>query len=441
MPIYEFKARDAQGTPSEGTLYGANEQAVMHILQQRGWVVDSVGLVQGAVQPKQTPIQASIHKPSAPPILRAVSPLRSATSIAFDPGAPLDTAPPPHKTSAFAGSFAAVIPLGTLSHFFFQFANLLDAGLNPVETFDLLQERTKHRVLREVVLNLRRRAERAESLADGFAEFPGAFSPFMRAMVLAGERGGYLPRALEEVGRYIDDEIKLRNQIRIATFYPKILFFFAMCIVLFFNDIARSMTGNPVFRSPLLEVGFWIVAGPILLFLFLFFRYGLRMQPVKAAWDHFVMALPFFGSLARGFAMAKFGRAFGALYRSGIIAADAIRYAAASSGNAVIEKAVSRAEAPMRSGQGIAASLGVTGVLPGQVMQMIATGERTGRLDEMLHRMADYYEKESAVRAQQAGIFAGVLTLVVVVLLIASMILGAVGQIGSVYRGAASGLE
>lgn len=432
MPIFEYEALDPQGKAIRGTQFGQTAGAVEATLAARGFsvhVVRAAGVAPAGAQPP-------VHATSA--AVGATAPFPGAPPTQVPHGS---AAPAAWNASAVATSSVASIKLATLGHFFAQFSTLLDAGLGPVETFDLLLQRTRHPVLRDVVQNLKRRGERAESLAEGLEEYPGAFTPYMRAMALAGERGGYLPQSLAEVARIIDNELALRRQLRIVTFYPKALFAFAILIVLFINNFASSIIGRGVYNSFILEWSFWRIAGPVLLGIFVFFKFGLKTRGLKTMWDHFLSVIPFFGSLARGFALAKFGQTFAAMYRSGIIAADAVRYAAASSGNAVVENAVIRAEVPMRQGQGIAASLSATQVMPNEVIQMIATGERTGRLDEMLDRMSSYYEKESEVLAKQAAIFAGILALVIVVLIIASMLFGALGNLAGSYREVTSGIE
>ena len=404
MPLFNYQGLDASGKPTHGQVLSSSEDMAQHLLRQRGLQVQELRLA---------PDPSGVSASSGPAAATA-----SVAGAAAAPSSPAGTHPV---------NTVRLVPLHQLAMFFRQSASLLKAGITPFDAYTDLSRRLKHSLTREICAELAAAAHRNEPLQPVFERYPGAFSPFMRAIVAAGERGGFLPESFDQIASYLEAEIELRNKIRIATIYPKLLFAAAIAVMLFLNDISRMVTGKPVYSSPLLQFQTWLVLGPILLGLFVFFRYGTRLEAIKAAWDGIVLYIPWFGSMVRMMAMAKFGRAFGLLYRAGLLPAESMEYAADSCGNAAMRSYLRQSVEPLRKGAGIADTLIATRQFPDVLMQMVATGERTGELDKMLLNVADYFDREAEVRAKQTAVALGILMLLAVVVWIASQIVGVLG--------------
>ncbi|MBL8061024.1 MAG: type II secretion system F family protein [Chthonomonas sp.] len=400
MPIFEYEAVDAMGRPMKGTVSGADIGVAGQVLSQRGLKVQKL---QSAI----------INDPLAP------------------------TVPDLPKQDKFGSQIVhvgdGIVGLGHLAAFTRQLAVLLHAGINPFEAFANLLRQVNHPVLSWFCEEAREATQRGETLASVFNNRPKTFNPLYRSLVQAGERGGFLVQALNEIATYIEAEIALRNQYRMATIYPKFMAFVGLVVMLLANSIGRSMTGNDIFKNPVLEARFWLVAGPILIGIFLFLRYGTRNPEIRTQYERFLASLPWFGNTVRQFAMAKFGRAFGALHRSGMPPSECLELASQATGNMAIERAMWPAVENLRAGKGLTESLAATGVFDHTVLQMIHTGERTGEISQMLDKLAEYYDQEASVRSKQTAVATGVLVLLIYALFFGYMILSTAGPIIQAY--------
>ncbi len=405
MPIFEYEAVDGAGQALKGTVMGADLQSVGVVLQQRGLQVHKL----------QTAL-------SADP-LNAVPP---APQPKADPAAV-----PFGRQVIHAGD--GIVPLTQMAVFTRQLAILLNAGINPHECFANLQKQTQHPVLIRFCDEARDETQKGGFLSPIFDRYSNTFSPLYRALLKAGERGGFVVQALTEIAGYLEAEIALRNKYRMATIYPKLLAAAGFVIILLANWIGSEVAGRKIFNSPLHEPRVWFILGPVLIGMFLFFRYGGRNAEIRAGYERFLASLPWFGATTRQFAMAKFGRAFGALYRSGMTPSESLDLASQATGNLAIERAIQPAVESLRQGKGITESLSVTNVFDSTVLQMMSTGERTGEIDQMMGKLAEYYEQEASVRAKQTATATGVLVLMGVMIYFGFMILSAAGPIVNAY--------
>lgn len=405
MPIFEYEAVDSAGRPMKGTVSGADMQVASQVLVQRGLNVQRLQ-------------SAANNDPLAP----------------SGPVVP----PAPQKFGQQVLHIGdGIVPLADLAALFRQLAVLLHAGINPFEAFANLCQQVRHPVLAKFCEEARDATKAGEALTSVFDKHPNSFSPLMRALVQAGERGGFIVQALNEIATYIESEIALRNQYRMATIYPKFMAGVGLVVMLLANQIGREMAGTSVFKNPILELRFWLVLGPILLGIFLFLRYGMRNPEIRTSYERFLASLPWFGQTVRQFAMAKFGRALGALHRSGMPPSECLELASQATGNMAIERAIGPAVERLRTGHGLTESLSATGVFDSTVLQMIATGERTGEVSQMLTKMADYYDAEASVRSKQTAVATGVLVLLIYALFFGYMIVTTAAPILGGYQDAA----
>jgi type II secretory pathway component PulF len=186
--------------------------------------------------------------------------------------------------------------------------------------------------------------------------------------------------------------------------------------------IGALAPGGKGLSSPLTNLSTWFILTPIIIGLFLFFRVGLANFRIKYTWDAFISFIPFIGKTVRQTSMAKFGRAFGALYQAGVPLPQVVKLAADSCGNEYMRANLYPASKVLESGAGITETLRSTGALSPIVIDMLSTGEMTGNLDQMLNKMSDYYQDEAKTRSIQLGHFMGVLAFLVVAIYIAYIV-------------------
>jgi type II secretory pathway component PulF len=226
------------------------------------------------------------------------------------------------------------------------------------------------------------------------------------------------------VADYVEREIALRNLYRRVTFYPKLQVAASIIIVLGANAIIASIKpGAPGLTSPLTTASTWLWLGPLIVGIFLFLRLGLANPAIKYVWDLVVSNIPFIGNTFRQISMARFGRAFGALYKGGVPIPKAFKLAADACGNEYLRARMYPASNRLETGAGVHETFRSTQAFSPIVMDMVQTGESTGNLDHMLHKVADFYEDEAETRSTQTGLMTGVVVGLLVALYIGSIII------------------
>lgn len=399
MPVFQYEGVNQDGKPERGLLQGASLETVAKQLGDRGIQVNQLALAPGS---GEIPVAGS------PP------PTEARTRMETD----------------VVGPLVGGVPLTQLHFFFRQLGTMLHAGINPVQSFETLSRQTNSPKLRAVVLETKDHVLAGRPISVGFQRYPEVFTPLMLSMVRAGEEGGFLAEQCRQLAEYIQRDVELRNLIRRETAYPKIVIAASIVIILATNVIISAVKpGASGLNAPVL---LWIVTGGLLLAGFLFARVGRKNPGVRASWDRFVQNLPGVGGMIHGFAMAKFGRAFGALYKGGVPLGKSVKLAADACGNEHVRGKIYPAADRMDSGAGIANTLAETGAFSPIVLDMTRTGEMTGNVDEMLIKMAEYYEDEGQTRARQAAMILGVVCFLLVAIYVGYIVV-------TFYTGFASG--
>ncbi len=289
-----------------------------------------------------------------------------------------------------------------------QLATLVSAGVPIVQGLGILVDQADSLVFKSVIQTIRADIEQGISITEAMKKHPVAFSELYVSMIKAGEMGGILDTILERLSSYLEAAEELKGKVQGAMVYPGVISLVAGSITLFllifviptFQTIfasfgatlplpTRVLIGISVFlRKGLLGV----IAAPILLFwAFKQYRSTARGHYVL---DAIALKLPLFGMLLKKVAVAKFSRTFSTLIKSGVPILQALDTVGKTSGNKVVEQAISSAKDSIREGERMAAPLKKTGVFPPMVIQMIAIGEETGNLDTMLNKIADFYDQE-----------------------------------------------
>ena len=289
-----------------------------------------------------------------------------------------------------------------------QFSVMLDAGLPLVQCLEILGEQEEDRNFREIIQAVRTDVESGASLADAMRKHPRAFNNLYVSMIAAGEAGGILDIILQRLATYIEKVVKLNAQVRSALIYPVTVIVIAAGVVVIilwkvipvFAQLFAGLGGELPFLTRIVVnasnfVGRYFPFVIIVLFLIsMAVRRFHRTERGRRLIDGAILKLPVIGMLVRKIAVARFCRTLSTLTSSGVPILDGLDITAKTSGNSIVEDAVMAVRKAVEEGKTLSAPLAETKVFPPMVVQMINVGEQTGALDQMLSKIADFYEEE-----------------------------------------------
>jgi len=316
------------------------------------------------------------------------------------------------KKSMFAAGFK--LPgIGGISQkdlviFTRQFATMIDAGLPLVQCLDILGTQLDNLAFREVLMKIKNKVESGSTLADALGDHPKVFDTLYVQLVAAGEIGGILDTILNRLAQYIEKNEKLKSKVKGAMVYPSVVLIVAVgvtvVLLLFvtptfekmFKDFGGAM---PAPTQIVIDLSKWLQHNIIYMIVVLIgvvigFRAYLNWPKGREQWDAFVIRTPIFGPLIRKVAVARFTRTLGTMISSGVPILDAMEVVAKTAGNSVVEKAIRYTKEKIEEGKTIVQPLAETKVFPPMVVQMIGVGEATGAMDQMLTKIADFYDDE-----------------------------------------------
>lgn len=300
------------------------------------------------------------------------------------------------------------IPTADLILFTKQFSTLFKAGVPMMSIFDILAAQTEHPRLAAVITSMRQAIKEGASLYDAFRQHPGVFTPLYCAMIHAGEVSGSLPRVMERLKYILEHEQKVRSDIRSAMFYPAVvlgLLVVAFVILLgfvlpkFAAILTRSGVALPLPTQIAMGIyqfmttyGALILTGTLTALMGTIFY--LRSDQGRYIKDHLLTRAPIVGPVLVKSAMSRFSSIFSILQSSGIGILDAMTILSGTIGNAAIAREFDRLRELLEEGRGIAAPLRKARYFTPMVVNMVAVGEESGNLDEMLEEVAAHYDEE-----------------------------------------------
>ncbi|MGA3293058.1 MAG: type II secretion system F family protein [Candidatus Acidiferrales bacterium] len=312
-------------------------------------------------------------------------------------------------------TFGTGVDQKELAIFTRQFSVMIDAGLPLVQCLEILAGQQENKTFQKILNGVRGSVEGGATLSASMKQHEKVFDPLYYNMVEAGETGGILDTILQRLSTYIEKNVKLKRAVRSAMIYPVSVLGIAGAVitlllwkvvpifVTLFNGldvdlplptrivIALSNFVGSIYGLMILV--FAIGAGVALKF-----WYG--TPGGRMTIDTLLLKVPIVGPVLRKIAVARFTRTLGTLISSGVPILEGLDITARTSGNAVVEKAISATRKAVEAGRSLVDPLKETDVFPGMVTQMIAVGEQTGAMDAMLQKIADFYEEEvdSAVK-------------------------------------------
>jgi type IV pilus assembly protein PilC len=292
--------------------------------------------------------------------------------------------------------------------FFRQFSVMIDAGLPLVQCLEILAANQESAAFQKCLTSVRTTVEGGSTLANAMRQHPKIFDDLTTNMIEAGETGGILDLILQRLATYVEKAVKLKSAVKSALIYPVSVISLATLIVaallkwvvpIFANLFAGLGVALPLPTRIVMGLShfvgefwwFFIVGGIGLVF-------GIkqiRKDPRGRYWmDYGMLRLPVVGLLLRKIAVARFTRTLGTLITSGVPILEGLSITARTSGNAVLEEALMKVRKAIEEGGTIVDPLRESGVFPNMVTQMIGVGEATGAMDNMLQKIADFYEED-----------------------------------------------
>jgi type IV pilus assembly protein PilC len=289
-----------------------------------------------------------------------------------------------------------------------QFATMISAGLPLVQCLDILAKQASKPSFGRVIAEVTREVEAGSTLSDALGRHRTVFDDLFRNMVAAGEAGGVLDEILMRLATYIEKADALKRKIQSAMVYPAVVLTVALGATAFmlifiiptfakmFADFGGELplpTKIVLVLSNLLQHFWWVGLLLIVVGVVAFQRYY-ATENGRRVIDALMLKLPVLGDVLLKGSVARFTRTLGTLIASGVPILSGLEITARTAGNKVISEAIMTARASIREGETVSAPLKSSGVFPPMVVQMISVGEQTGALDEMLTKIAVFYEAE-----------------------------------------------
>ncbi len=288
-----------------------------------------------------------------------------------------------------------------------QFADLLRAGVPALRSLDVLHKQTSNPVLKEVLAEVREDLSSGETLADAMDKHPNAFSPLHVSMIRAGEKGGFLEEVLVRIAIFTERQNELRNKLIGSMLYPLMLMLVGGAVVVLLlvfvvPKVKSFLRGDLPFMTQIvfgmcdfLKDHGTAVAGAVFVAL-LMLAGVLRSQAGQHLMDRLQLKIPKLGKIVTLVAICRFCRILGTLLHNGVPILQALKISRDSAGNRLLMSAIDDATESVRKGAALAAPLGRSGLFPLDIVDMIAVGEESNNLENVLVTIADSYETRTA---------------------------------------------
>lgn len=290
-----------------------------------------------------------------------------------------------------------------------QFSAMIGSGVAMLRTLTIIADQCENQVLKAVLTDVRNQVEAGSNLSDAMSKHPDVFDRLYIAMVKAGETGGILDTAMKRVAEFMEARQKLTEKVKSAMAYPVValivalVVFWAMLtfILPVFQGIFAGMGGElPAFTQLLVNMSqfmrsiwmlFLVIGAGTGIF---FFKKWAKTPNGRLKVDAFMLKVPVFGEVIRKVAVARFSRTFGTLIHSGVPMLTSLDVVKETAGNAILSLGVADIQKEVRQGGTLSKPMEKNTLFPPMVTQMVAVGEETGKLDEMLDKVADFYDAE-----------------------------------------------
>src|SRR5436309_865927 len=402
MPRYNYVALDARGQEASGLVEAASPNEAIGQLRQAGYFPTSVYEEAKSGPNGKVPQRAA-------KMAKATRPRAKTNIVLFQ-----------RKT----------IKAKVLMIFTRQLATLIDSGLPLLRSLNVLAKQERDSVLKNTINKLADGVQGGSTFSEALALHPRIFNDLYVNMVKAGEIGGVLELVLNRLAEFQEKAAKIKNKVAAAMVYPVIVITLALTIMAFllvfivpkFEAVFHDLLGDKplpaitmfVINVSRLVQAHWLVLIGVIVAIVFGYRFANRTKPGKSVIDRVKLHLPLFGDLNRKNAISRFSRTLGTLVTSGVPILQSLNITRETAGNMVIARAISHVHDSVKEGESIVQPLEASRVFPPMVISMVDVGEETGKLPEMLLKIADVYDDE--VDNSVAGITAALEPIMIVCL-------------------------
>ena len=289
-----------------------------------------------------------------------------------------------------------------------QFSTMINAGLPLVQALTILAEQSQNKTLSDITRKVVFDVESGNTVADAMGKHPKAFSPLYVNMVAAGEAGGILDTILMRLATFMEKNDALVRKVKGAMIYPAVIMSVAgiavTVLLIFVIPVFENLFSSAGLALPLptrvvmamsrFLKGYWYVVIASVMTAFFVYKKYTATSDGRLRVDRILLNVPVLGDVLRKSAVSRFTRTLGTLVSSGVSILDGLEITAKTAGNRVVQDAIMESRASIAGGDTIAQPLKKSGVFPPMVISMISVGEQTGGLDEMLTKIADFYDDE-----------------------------------------------
>ncbi|MCG7496774.1 type II secretion system inner membrane protein GspF [Vibrio sp. Of7-15] len=374
MAAFEYKALDAKGKQKKGVQEGDNARQVRQRLKEQGLI----------------PVEV------------------------------IETKAKERKKSSSTLSFKRGISTNELALLTRQLSTLVQASMPLEECLKAVAEQSDKPRIRNMIMGVRSRVVEGYTLSDSLAEYPHIFDELFCAMVSAGEKSGHLDTVLNRLADYSENRQQMRSKLQQAMIYPIMLTLIAVSVVAFLlatvvpkivEQFVHMGQGLPPVTEVLLAASNFVqnwglVVVALIIGLFMMLKMALQRPAFRLNWDRKILSLPVIGKVARGLNTSRFARTLSICTSSAIPLLDGMKVAADVMSNQWVKQQVLAASDRVREGASLKASLDQTKLFPPMMLHMIASGERSGELEQMLTRAADNQDRDFESLVNMAlGIF------------------------------------
>jgi len=358
MPTYTYKARDASGKPVSGTMESASKAELIDKLHKMGYMATNVAQVMPGIQ----------------------------IGTVFD-------------RLKRVGSDDMLL-------FYIQLSNMINAGITILMSLSTLAKQIENRNLKEAIGSVSRQVEAGSTLSQAFGAKPRMFKRLFVNMIKAGEASGNLDTVLMRYANFFEKEVDLKQKIKGALFYPIILLCAGVAVTLliitfvipqFAEIYLKAGIKLPiptliVYKAGMVIKHYWYLLAALVIAILLGIRYYFKTERGTFLLDTLKLKLPIIGPLYRKVAIARFARTLATLLGSGVPILESLDIVKEVTGNKVLALVITNVSKGVEKGERMSETLKISEEFPQDVVQMVLVGEETGALDEMLNKIADFYD-------------------------------------------------
>lgn len=334
-----------------------------------------------------------------------------------------------------------------LSIFCRQFQSVLNAGVTVIEALEMLGEQTENKQFKAAIEGVRDSVQRGQTLADAMAAYPKIFPAIMIHMIAAGEASGGLDVAFDRMGTFFEKEAHLKGMIVKSMIYPIILIIVIIAVVIIlmvkivptftdtFDEVGAELPGITLavmgISDALIHNWYWMLGGLVIAAIVL--REFKKTEWGAVFFGKLGLKMPLFGNLTIKSAAAQFARTLSTLTASGIKLVDALTIVEKIMSNEMVKRTLREAEKQVMEGISLSIPLAESGVFPPMVHHMVKIGEETGNMEEMLDKIAEYYDEEVEMATQALLAALEPLIIILMALVVVPIILAVMMPMYSLY--------